>query len=158
MGDPARITHDVLCLCCRIFEESLDLKKLVKTGEASVPAESLELYKTFFEEELPTVEIYRPVKEDTSLIPVSDDLTPPITKRSTSATALSSELAHSIRQLSLNKRSRTRFSNGDLISVGPLFKMDGGKDHDFILFNEVAAESSFGEVTRNETELSFYSK
>ncbi|KAL4161706.1 hypothetical protein PRNP1_002258 [Phytophthora ramorum] len=143
----------------KMFEESLDLKKLVKTGDGSVPTESLELYKTFFDEDLPSVEIYRPTKET---VPpessVSDDLTPPVTKRSTSATALSSELAQSIRLLSLNKRNRTRFSGGGLISVGPLFKMDGGKDRDFIVFNEAAADNSFGEVTRNETELSFYSK
>uniref|UniRef100_H3HC09 SAC domain-containing protein n=1 Tax=Phytophthora ramorum TaxID=164328 RepID=H3HC09_PHYRM len=129
----------------KMFEESLDLKKLVKTGDGSVPTESLELYKTFFDEDLPSVEIYRPTKETV----------PP---ESTSATALSSELAQSIRLLSLNKRNRTRFSGGGLISVGPLFKMDGGKDRDFIVFNEAAADNSFGEVTRNETELSFYSK
>ena len=57
-----------------------------------------------------------------------------------------------------NKRNRTRFSGGDLISVGSLFKMDGGKDRDFIVFNEATAENSFGEVMQNETELSFYSK
>ena len=137
----------------------MDLKKLVKTGEASVPAESLELYKTFFDEELPTVEIYRPTKETTPSVAssLSVESIPPVAKRNTSATALSSELAQSIRQLSLNKRNRTRFS-GDLISVGPLFKMDGGKDRDFIIFNEATAENSFGEVTQNETELSFYSK
>ncbi|CAI5701871.1 unnamed protein product [Peronospora effusa] len=142
------------------FEESMDLKKLVKTGEASVPAESLELYKTFFDEELPTVEIYRPTKKATPSVPSSRsvDLTPTVMKRCTSAMALSSELAQSIRRLSLNKCNRTRFSGGDLISVGPLFKMDGGKDRDFILFNEATAENSFGEVTQNETELSFYSK
>ncbi|CAH0516458.1 unnamed protein product [Peronospora belbahrii] len=142
------------------FEDSMDLKKLVKTGKASVPAESLELYKTFFDEELPAVEIYRPTKEVTPSIPSSRsvDLTPLVTKRSKSATAISSKLAQSMRRLSLDKRNRTRFSGGDLISVGPLFKMDGGKDRDFILFNEAAAENSFGEVTQNETELSFYSK
>ncbi|KAG7375439.1 hypothetical protein PHYPSEUDO_001189, partial [Phytophthora pseudosyringae] len=75
-----------------MFEESSDLKKLAKTGEASVPAKSLELYKTFFDEELPAVDIYRPTKEATPSVSVSDDLTPPVTKRSTSATALSSEL------------------------------------------------------------------
>ena len=142
---------------CRMFEESLDLKKLVKTGEASVPVESLELYKTFFDEELPTVEIYRPTKEATppvSMLRMADNSTPPVT----SATALSSKLDSRIEQLSLDKRSRTRFSGGELISVGPLFKMDGGKDRDFIVFNEAAAENSFGEVTQNETELSFYSK
>ncbi|GMF64865.1 unnamed protein product [Phytophthora lilii] len=142
----------------KMFEETLNLKKLVQTGDASVPAESLELYKTFFDEELPSVEIYQPVKAPSATLPASDDLSPPVTKRSTSATALSSELAQSIRRLSLNKKNRTRFSGGDLISVGPLFKMDGGKDRDFIVFNEAAAENSFGEVTRNETELSFYSK
>ncbi|RQM11776.1 hypothetical protein DD237_007546 [Peronospora effusa] len=151
----------------------MDLKKLVKTGEASVPAESLELYKTFFDEELPTVEIYRPTKKATPSVPSSRsvDLTPTVMKRCTSAMALSSGLAQSIRRLSLNKCNRTRFSGGDLIScnrtrfsggdlisVGPLFKMDGGKDRDFILFNEATAENSFGEVTQNETELSFYSK
>ncbi|RLN67359.1 hypothetical protein BBJ29_008081 [Phytophthora kernoviae] len=139
----------------KIFEESLNLKKLVKTGDSSVPAESLELYKTFFDEELPGVEIYRATKPTP---PISDDLSPPINKRSTSATALSSELAKSIKRLSQHKKGRTRFSGGDIISVGPLFKMDGGKDRDFIVFNEAAAENSFGEVTRNETELSFYSK
>lgn len=134
------------------------MKKLVQTGDASVPAESLELYKTFFDEELPSVEIYRPAKISAPPASVSVDLTPPVTKRCTSATALSSELAKSIQRLSLIKKNRTRFSGGDLISVGPLFKMDGGKDRDFIVFNEAAAENSFGEVTRNETELSFYSK
>ena len=138
----------------------MDLKKLVKTGEASVPVESLELYKTFFDEELPTVEIYHPTKGATPFVPssLSVDSTPPVTKRNASATALSSELAQSIRRLSLNKRNRTWFSSGDLISVGSLFKMDGGKDRDFIIFNEATAENSFGEVTQNETELSFYSK
>ncbi|CAI5744063.1 unnamed protein product [Peronospora destructor] len=142
------------------FEESMDLKKLAKTGEASVPAESLELYKTFFDEELPTVEIYRTTKKATPSVPSSRslDLTPTVIKRNTSAMALSSELAQSIRRLSLNKCNRTRFSGGDLISVGPLFKVDGGKDRDFIIFNEATAENSFGEVTQNETELSFYSK
>ncbi|KAG7387273.1 hypothetical protein PHYBOEH_008319 [Phytophthora boehmeriae] len=139
----------------KIFEESLNLKKLVKTGDSSVPAESLELYKTFFDEELPDVEIYRATKPTP---PIIDDLSPPINKRSTSASALSSELAKSIKRLSQHKKGRTRFSGGDLISVGPLFKMDGGKDRDFIVFNEAAAENSFGEVTQNETELSFYSK
>ena len=81
------------------IEKSVDLKKLVKTGEASVPAESLELYKTFFDEELPTVEIYHPTKVATSSVSV--DLKPPMTKWNTSATALSSELAQSIRRLSL---------------------------------------------------------
>ncbi|KAI9999028.1 hypothetical protein PInf_003707 [Phytophthora infestans] len=144
----------------KMFEDTLDLKKLVKTGEASVPAESLELYKTFFDEELPSVEIYQPAKEakeNKPSVPESDDLSRPVPKRCTSATALSSKLAQSIQRLSV-KKTRTRFSNGDLISVGPLFKMDGGKDRDFIIFNEAAAENSFGEVTRNETELSFYSK
>ncbi|KAG6612725.1 Phosphoinositide phosphatase [Phytophthora cinnamomi] len=142
----------------KLFEETLDMKKLVQTGDASVPAESLELYKTFFDEELPNVEIYRPAKSTAPPVSVSVDLTPPVAKRCTSATALSSELAKSIQRLSLVKKNRTRFSGGDLISVGPLFKMDGGKDRDFIVFNEAAAENSFGEVTRNETELSFYSK
>ena len=138
----------------------MDLKKLVKTGEASVPAESLELYRTFFDEELPTVEIYRPTKKATPsvLSSRSVDITPTVIKRSTSAMALSSELAQSIRRLSLNKCNRTRFSGGNLIPVGPLFKMDGSKDRDFIIFNEATAENSFGEVTQNETELSFYSK
>uniref|UniRef100_A0AAV1VDU9 SAC domain-containing protein n=1 Tax=Peronospora matthiolae TaxID=2874970 RepID=A0AAV1VDU9_9STRA len=141
----------------KMFEESVDLKKLVKTGEASVPSESLELYKTFFDEELPAVEIYRPTKEATppvSMLQMADDSTPPVT----SASVLSSKLDSRMQQLSLDKRSRTRSSGGDLIPVGPLFKMDGGKDSDFIVFNEAAAENSFGEVTQNETELSFYSK
>ncbi|KUF99323.1 Ribonuclease P protein subunit p30 [Phytophthora nicotianae] len=144
----------------KMFEGSLDLKKLLKTGEASVPAESLELYKTFFDEELPNVEIYQPAKETKETkpsVPEADDLSRPVPKRCTSATVLSSKLAESIQRLSV-KKTRTRFSGGDLISVGPLFKMDGGKDRDFILFNEAAAENAFGEVTRNETELSFYSK
>ncbi|KAE9052947.1 Phosphoinositide phosphatase [Phytophthora rubi] len=142
----------------KLFEETLDMKKLVQTGDASVPAESLELYKTFFDEELPSVEIYRPAMSTAPPASLSVDLTPPVAKRCTSATALSTELARSIQRLSLIKKNRTRFSGGDLISVGPLFKMDGGKDRDFIVFNEAAAENSFGEVTRNETELSFYSK
>ncbi|GMF20377.1 unnamed protein product [Phytophthora fragariaefolia] len=142
----------------KLFEETLDMKKLVQTGDASVPAESLELYKTFFDEELPSVDIYRPTKNPAPPVLASLDLTPPVAKRCTSATALSSELAKSIQQLSLKKKNRTRFTGGGLISVGPLFKMDGGKDRDFIVFNEAAAENSFGEVTRNETELSFYSK
>ncbi|KAK1932511.1 Phosphoinositide phosphatase SAC1 [Phytophthora citrophthora] len=142
----------------KIFEESLNLKKLEQIGESSVPTESLELYKTYFDEELPSVEIYRPTKAAAPTPKLPTDLTPPMTKRSTSATALSSELAQSIQRLSLNKKNRTRFSGGDLIAVGPLLKMDGGKDRDFIVFNEAAAENSFGEVTRNETELSFYSK
>ncbi|KAG1695223.1 hypothetical protein DVH05_020603 [Phytophthora capsici] len=142
----------------KIFEETLNLKKLEQIGESSVPTESLELYKTYFDEELPSVELYRPTKIAAPALKTPTDLTPPLTKRSMSATALSSELAQSIQRLSLNKKNRTRFSGGDLIAVGPLFKMDGGKDRDFIVFNEAAAENSFGEVTRNETELSFYSK
>ncbi|KAF1772804.1 SAC domain [Phytophthora cactorum] len=71
----------------KMFEDSMDLKKLVKTGEASVPAESLELYKTFFDDELPTVEIYQPATETKPSMPEADDLSPLVTKRSTSATA-----------------------------------------------------------------------
>ncbi|RLN59569.1 hypothetical protein BBJ28_00000652 [Nothophytophthora sp. Chile5] len=144
----------------KIFEDSLEFKKLVQTGNASIPAESLDLYKTFFDEDLPEVPIYRSTEETTTntvtLLPTS--------KRSVSIVASSVELARNLRRMSVGKRSRnglsrnTRFGGGDLISVGPLFKMDGGKDRDFIVFNEAAAENAFGEVTRNETELSFYSK
>ncbi|KAL7996181.1 putative SAC domain-containing protein [Plasmopara halstedii] len=125
----------------KIFEDTLDLKKFVRTGEASVPADSLELYKTFFDEELPNVDTYRPTTETKPPGSMRKDLTPSVAKRCTSATALSTVLAHSIHQLSLNKKTRTRFSIGNLIPVGPLFKMDGGKDRDFIVFNEAAADN-----------------
>lgn len=141
----------------KLFEKSLDLKELVRTGKGSVPAESLELYKTFFDEELPSVKIYKSTTETKPPMSVGEEFVPSPTKRRTSATALSSVLAQSIQRVSLSRKTRTCFSAGKLIPVGPLFKMDGGKDRDFIVFNDAAADSAFGEVTRNE-ELSIYSK
>ncbi|TDH73222.1 hypothetical protein CCR75_003998 [Bremia lactucae] len=142
-----------------MYEDFVDVKRLVKTGETSVPSESLALYKTFFDEDLPSVEIFRPTPNMKAPISTTaDDFAPLMAKRCMSATALSSVLAQSIQRISISRKNHTRFSTGELISVGPLFKMDGGKDRDFIIFNEAAADNAFGEVTRNEKELSFYSK
>ncbi|KAI9919924.1 hypothetical protein PsorP6_015902 [Peronosclerospora sorghi] len=115
---------------------------------ASVPAENLELYITFFGDELPSVDIYRSKKETIPAVPAPLDFTPPVSKRSTSAAVISTKLAHTIQRLSLSKQNRTRFSGGELIPVGRLLKMDGDKDRDVILFNEVAAENAFGDVTQ----------
>ncbi|KAI9906010.1 hypothetical protein PsorP6_013418 [Peronosclerospora sorghi] len=120
----------------KMFEESLDLKRLVKTVAASFPVESLELYMTFFDDELPSVDIYHLKKETTPAVPAPLDFTPPMSKRSTSAAVLSTKLAQSIQRLSLSAQNRTRFSGGELIPVGPLFKMDGGKDRDFIILTK----------------------
>ncbi|KAI9907271.1 hypothetical protein PsorP6_003278 [Peronosclerospora sorghi] len=128
-----------------MFEVSLDLKRLVKTGAASVPDESLE-----FDDELPSVDIYYPKKETIPAVPAPLDFTPPKAKRSNSAAVLSTKLDQRIQRLLLSKRNRTRLRGGELIP------MDGGKDRDVILFNEVSAENACGDVAQNETELSLY--
>ncbi|TMW66258.1 hypothetical protein Poli38472_004023 [Pythium oligandrum] len=127
----------------KAFEECLDYKRLMSSSKATIPSESVELYKSFFDQPLPEVPIY----------PKPDAV---------SATKNSSEQMAEILRTGGDKQRRQgvrgRYGDYDLILVGPLFKLNGGKDEDFILFNEAAAENAFADVIKNETELSFYAK
>lgn len=140
----------------RIFEGSLDCSKLVESTTSSIPKESLELYKSFFDDDLPEVKLYRPKKEAAPTFPAS--------KADTEQGGSMAEIAESLRELALQSPEPSieghfrRSRNAELIPVGPLFKTDGGKDRDYILFNGAAADHAFGDVLRNETALSFYSK
>lgn len=135
-----------------MFEDSVDYKKLARSTESSVPSESLELYKSFFDDDLPEVKLYGAAEsKHHAKIPIS---------KSKSTTDISEKLRNlTIRQFRQNVGFINRqYRDNQLISVGPLFKMDGGKDRDYILFNGAAADQAFGEVLRNETSLSFYNK
>ncbi|DAZ98090.1 TPA: hypothetical protein N0F65_005252, partial [Lagenidium giganteum] len=142
----------------KIFEDSVDYKKLVTMGKSSVPAESLELYKSFFDEDLPDVLIYKPSGSSPTKQTAASG-----SQHQSAVSVATLQLAEDFRKMTLFKRhpgGRGAYHRGnhDLISVGPLFKLDGGKDKDFILFNESAADNHFCEVIKNETELSFYTK
>lgn len=149
----------------------------MQTGKSSIPAESLELYQSFFDDELPDVSIYSLPKAGggkPNYVSFAATATgsPPISSSSSSAVA-SSELSLAVAAFDdaaqgANTTSGypqkprkiigprgVRIGNCDLVSVGALFKLDGGRDQDFILFNEAAAEHSFGEVMKNETEMAF---
>lgn len=150
----------------------------MQTGKSSIPAESLELYQSFFDDELPDVSIYSSPKAGggkPNYVSFAAAATgsPPISSSSSSAVG-SSELSLAVAAFDdpaqgagatptgypqkprkiIGPRG-VRIGNCDLVSVGALFKLDGGRDQDFILFNEAAAEHSFGEVMKNETELAF---
>jgi hypothetical protein len=138
---------------CRIFEDSLDYNKLVQTTAKSFPSESLELYKSFFDDDLPEVKLYGGQKKAANSRFSSSQTMP--------STTTSEEVSDVLKTLSLQpaaRKSGGQLRDSELIPVGPLFKMDGGKDCDYILFNTAAADRAFGEVLRNETALSFYSK
>lgn len=137
----------------KVYEDSMDYKRLMSTSSTSLSPESIEIYKSFFDDELPEVQIYP------SRLEASMDTNDPSdalceTKKEEPVTAFERQLSEDVRKMTTRCR-RGRF---DLISVGPMFKLDGGKDQDFILFNEAAAENEFAEVIKNETELSFYVK
>lgn len=138
---------------CRIFEDSLDYNKLVQTTTKSFPAESLELYKSFFDDDLPDVKLYGEKKEASK-----SRFSTPEAEPSSPTSARIADVLKTLTLQPTNRKSGGRVCDSELIPVGPLFKMDGGKDRDYILFNAAAADQSFGEVLRNETALSFYSK
>lgn len=151
------IIHEVLMTVrfavCRIFEDSLDYNKLVQTTARSFPSESLELYKSFFDDDLPEVKLYGEQKKEAKSRFFTSEATP--------SSTTSEGVSDVLKALSLQpttRKSGGRLRDSELIPVGPLFKMDGGKDCDYILFNAAAADRAFGEVLRNETALSFYSK
>jgi hypothetical protein len=142
----------------RIFDESLNYEKLMSSHNSTIPKESIDLYQSFFDEPLPEV-MLDPNPSPPVVSPVTASAAPnPIT----SATA-EMQLSEELRKLALASQQklwngRGRYGGHELISVGPLLKLGGGKDHDFILFNEAAAENAFANVIKNETELSFYAK
>lgn len=172
-------TENVALVLGRFYQETLDYKKLVQTGKSSIPAESLELYQSFFDDELPDVSIYSSPKvsggANSKLNYVSFAATAtgsPPSSTSSSSVVVSSELSLAVAAFDETAQGANttgypqkprkilgprgvRIGNCDLVSVGALFKLDGGRDQDFILFNEAAAEHSFGEVMKNETELAF---
>lgn len=127
---------------CRIFEDSLDYKRFVT--KTCIPADSMDLYKSYFAEPLPDV-----VHKN------SNKLNDEGTHEDRSSNV---QFSRALGIVPPSKNKRNGGATSDLIPVGPLFKLDGGKDQEFILFNEAAAENSFGEVVKNATELSFYTK
>lgn len=129
-------------LHCRIFEDSLDYKRLVM--KSCIPADSMDLYKSFFTEPLP--EITHKGGGNLNEGGLHGDQLSNV------------QFSCTLGIVPPRKSKRNGGATSDLISVGPLFKLDGGKDQEFILFNEAAAENSFGEVVKNATELSFYTK
>jgi hypothetical protein len=144
----------------RIYEDSLNYKKQISTKKDSIASDSLELYKSFFDEPLPDVDLYCGGNGNTTSNTIgssSSTFGSSFNVKNSQISAAALQLSEDFRKVSLYKKKNGIFS-GNLISVGPLFKLDGGKDQDFILFNESAAENAFGEVIQNETELSFYAK
>lgn len=71
------------------------------------------------------------------------------TLRATLATALFSKLDLCTQQLSLDKQGHTLSNIGILIPAGPMFKMDGEKHCDFIVFKQQQKFVRRGDVERD---------
>lgn len=144
----------------------------MQTGRSSIPPESLELYESFFDDDLPDVSIYSSPKggDSKSIGYVSFAAaalgvgSPPTSLSSSGASSTDLvtvgpggevALPYAPKPRKIIGPRGVRIGECDLISVGALFKLDGGHDQDFILFNEAAAEHSFGEMMRSETEVVF---
>ncbi|GLD92776.1 hypothetical protein PINS_up001355 [Pythium insidiosum] len=124
----------------KVFEDSMDMKRLMATTQAAVPGESMELYKSFFDDPLPHVSIYGAKESrDKSAVVDSPDAvsTPPASARAS---------------------GRKRFGDHRLISVGPLYQLEGGKELELILFNDSAAENGFADVITSDTDLALREK
>ncbi|TYZ61323.1 hypothetical protein PybrP1_010363 [[Pythium] brassicae (nom. inval.)] len=157
----------------KFYQDTLDYKKLVQTGRSSIPPDSLELYESFFDDDLPDVSIYASPKTGdaktgyVSFAAAALGLGFPPTSMSSSG-ASSPELVgvgagsdaaapapYAPKPRKIIGPRGVRIGECDLVSVGALFKLDGGRDQDFILFNEAAAEHSFGEMMRSEADAVF---
>uniref|UniRef100_K3X291 SAC domain-containing protein n=1 Tax=Globisporangium ultimum (strain ATCC 200006 / CBS 805.95 / DAOM BR144) TaxID=431595 RepID=K3X291_GLOUD len=158
----------------KFFQDTLDFKKLVQTGKSSIPVESLELYESFFDDDLPDVSIYVSPKHSTTakgnyVSFASSSITadsPPHSSSSSSGAAdhFGPDAATTaLRQHKPPTRKiigphGVRFGDCEMISLGALYQLVGGREQDFIRFNEAAAENSFGDVMKNEYETTYHQK
>lgn len=145
----------------------------MQTGKSSIPAESLELYQSFFDDDLPNVSIYASPKHTATSAPKGNYVSfaassiaadSPPTSTSSSAGVADRALADKTAtpQLQHKPSSRkiigphgVRFGDCEMVSLGALYQLVGGREQDFIRFNEAAAENSFGDVMKNEFELTY---
>lgn len=164
----------------RFYQDTLDYKKLVQTGRSSIPPDSLELYESFFDDDLPDVSIYASPKAGdaksgyVSFAAAALGVGSPPTSLSSSGASSSTDLVgasvfsaggsdgaaatavpYAPKPRKVIGPRGVRIGECDLVSVGALYKLDGGRDQDFILFNEAAAEHSFGEMMRSEADVVF---